>query len=195
MFQAKDFVTRILPGFAVLGYERGLWVSRFPLQGDTWLDFGFRLPNLISSQSSFSAIVNWDPKKRSGYQTSFFNSISKLSRGRPSSRRMTRIKQYRRPPNDWFPRKGESVQIGFGIREGSCIVEMAGKEIVRVPVKKDQGGHVSFTFNKIVFTLDNLVITGNMDREWCEKEIAKLRKSGELIEKSVEEGAVPGPSE
>ncbi len=48
--------------------------------------------------------------------------------------------------------------------------------------------------NGAVFTLDNLVITGNMDREWCEKEIAKLRKSGDLIEKSVEE-SVPGPSE
>ncbi len=179
-----DKEEKLLPGLAVLGYEKGLWVSRFPLKGDTWVNFGFRLPNLISGQSSFAAIVNWDPKKRSGYQTSFFQSIAKLSRGRPISRRMTRIKQYRRPPNDWFPRKGESVQIGFGIQEGSCIVEMEGKENVRYPVKKDQGGHVSFAFNKLVFTLDNLVITGNMDREWCEKEIAKLRKSGELIEKS-----------
>ena len=106
---------------------------------------------------------------------------------------MTRIKKYRRPPNDWFRRQGESVPIAFGIQDGSCTVEMAGKEIVSFPVKKDQGGHVSFGFNKLVFTLDNLVITGNMDREWCEKEIAKLRKSEELIEKSKDEGIVPFP--
>ena len=182
---------KIVPGFAVLGYEKGSWISRFPLKGNTRVEFGFRLPNLISGQSSFSAIVNWDPKKRSGYQTSFFQSIAKLSRGRPTSRRTTRIKQYRRPPNDWFPRKGESVPIAFGIEDGSCTVEMAGKETVSYPVKTDQGGHVSFAFNKLVFTLDNLVITGDMDREWCEKEIAKLRKSGELIEKSAEEGGLP----
>ena len=174
---------KLLPGLAALGYEKGVWISRFPLKGNTWLEFGFRLPNLISTQSSFAAIVNWDPKRKSGYQTSFFQSIAKLSRGRPKARKTTRIKQYRRRPNDWFPRKGESVKIGFGFDEGVCLVRMVDKELVRYPVKKEEGGHVSFVFNKLVFTLDNLVITGDMDREWCEGEIAKLKKSGELIEK------------
>lgn len=174
---------KVMPGLAALGYEKGLWVSRFPLKGNTRLEFGFRLPNLISSQSRFSAIINWDPKKRSGYQTSFFQSVGRISGGRVSSQRMTRIKQYRRPPNDWFPRKGESVPIEFGIEEGACTVAMSGNETVSYPVKKDTGGHVSFVFNNIVFTFDNLVITGDMDREWCGKEIERLRKSGELIDR------------
>lgn len=184
-----------MPGLAALGYDKGQWVSRFPLKGSTRLEFGFRLPNLISSQSNFAAIVNWDPQKRSGYQTGFFHSIARIYDGRPTSHRMTRIKEYRRPPNDWFPRKGESVPIEFGIGEGTCRVAMSGKETVSCPVKKDTGGHVSFAFDNIVFTIDNLVITGDMDREWCEKEIERLRSSGELIDsKPAPETEVVTPS-
>lgn len=168
--------------------KRGFWVSRYPLQGETWLDIQFRIPNLLNKQSSFSAIVNFDKKKKSGYQTNFFQTISRLSRGQPKSTRRPKLKKFRANASNWIKR-GEIVPMGFGIRDGGCVAN--GKlgqkviEIVRMPKVKDRGGHVAFSYAKIVFTFEGLVVSGLIDVAWCQEELDRLRKEGKLLEEKI----------
>ena len=166
----------IYPGFTAIGLGEGAWVSRFPLKGNAQLEFGFRVPNLITQRSAFKAIIQWNPKKKSGLSTDFFNKISKISRGRDKGGRTTTIKNYQRTASYWFPRKNDPVKIVFGINEdGGCAVKMKKQEMVRINKIKDRSGHIAFMFTKLVFTLHDLVIRGDLDYKWCEKEIKRLR--------------------
>ena len=174
----------IYPGFAAIGLKDGLWVSKFPLKGATQLEFGFRIPNLVTQESNFKAIINWNPKKKSGFATNFFNKISRISRGKEKGSRLTPIKQYQRTASYWFPRKNDPVPIKFGIDDKGCAVALNGKELVRVGKFKDLGGHVAFMYSKIGFTLHDLVVRGDLDTKWAKKEIKRLRKAGELVEKA-----------
>ena len=99
--------------------------------------------------------------------------------------------------------RGEKLTMGFGVKDGGCVVNgrLDGKtqEIVRMPKIKDLGGHVAFTYSRIVFTFEALTITGTVDHKWCEKEFKRLKKKGTLIEaeavaKDAEaaDGAPPG---
>jgi hypothetical protein len=176
--EKKDGVEKLIPGLAAVGMGEGHWVSRFPVKGKTWVEFGFRVPNLITQESSFRLRVNWE--KGVGYETSFFQSIAFVAGGVPKTNVMTDIKEYRRAPSRWFPRKKESVKVEYGIREGSCVVRMNGKEMVSVPKVADKGGRVSIAYRKLLFTIDSMKISGELDRAWCEKRIAELQKEGKL---------------
>lgn len=172
---------KLLPGLAAIGYRKGLWVSRFPLAGDAKVKFEMRVPNLLTRQSVLRLRLNWDGK--SGYETRFFNTIARLSGGNARRARSTKIRAYRTHPRKWFPRKGESVPIEFGIEDGNCIVRFNGKVLVSYPRVKDTGGKVVFLFNKILFTVQNLRISGKIDLEWCKARLADLEKKGELVVK------------
>lgn len=176
--EKKDGVEKLIPGLAALGMGEGTWVSRFPVAGGAWVEFGFRVPNLITQDSNFRLRVNWE--RNSGYETSFFQNIAYVAGGTPKTSIMTDLKEYRRAPSRWFPRKKESVKVEYGIREGNCVVLMNGKEMVSVPKVADKGGRVAIAYRKLVFTIDNFKISGQLDRAWCEKEIERLKKQGKL---------------
>ena len=57
-----------------------------------------------------------------------------------------------------------------------------GNEIVACPVGEEKGGRVAVMFKKIVFTAQNIQISGKLDREWCKKQLVKLQKEGRLAE-------------
>ena len=178
--EKKDGVEKLIPGLAAVGIGQDMWVSKFPLAGDARIEFGFRIPNLITQQSTFRVRLNWDPEKNSGYETSFFQSIGYVSRNRTKSSQLTPIKEYQRAASYWFPRKKSSVKIEYWIKDGECAVRMNGQDMVKVDGIKDLGGHVAIAYRKIAFTIDNLKISGKLDREWCEKELERLEKKGEL---------------
>ena len=185
--EKKDDKEILIPGLTACGMGRDAWVSRFPLAGDARVQFGFRVPNLITQQSTFRVRLNFNKKKGTGFETGFFQNLAYLSRGRVKSNKMTPIKKYQRAASYWFPRKKSSTQIDFGIRDGNCAVKMNGEQMVNVEDISDQGGHVAFVYDKILFTIDNLKITGKLDRDWVEKEIARLKRRGELVvEKPLE---------
>ena len=169
---------KLLPGLAAVGFGEGQWVSRFPVAGNVWVQLGFRIPNLMNYQSSFKLGVNWN--KGTGYETSFFQNISYVSGGMVKSTQSTPIPEYKKPPHDWFVRKADPNKIEFGIRDGRCVVLMDGKELVVVPKVLDKGGNVTFSYKKIAFTIDNLKISGKLDREWCKKRIDELKSQGKL---------------
>ena len=176
--EKKDGVEKLIPNLAAVGIGEGQWVSRFPVKSKTWVEFGFRVPNLITQESGFRLRVNWD--KGVGYETSFFQSIAFVAGGAPKTSVMTDFKEYRRAPSRWFPRKKASVKIEYGIRDGDCVVLMNGKELVKVPKVADKGGRVSIAYRKLLFTIDSLKISGEIDRAWCEKRIEELKKEGKL---------------
>jgi hypothetical protein len=169
---------KLLPGLAGVGLGEGQWVSRFPVAGNAWVQMGFRIPNLMNYQSSFKLYVNWN--KGSGYETSFFQSISYVSGGKAKTTQMTALPEYKKQPHDWFIRRADPNKIEFGIRGGRCLVNMDGKEIVTVPKVVDKGGNVAIIFKKIAFTVDNLKISGKLDRDWCNKRIEELKNQGKL---------------
>jgi hypothetical protein len=150
------------------------------------------VPNLINQQSSFRARVNWD--KSSGYECDFFKKIAYVLSGSEKSSATTAIPEYKRHASAWLPRKDKTPnKVAFGIRGGKALVRFNGKDMVSFPVSSDKGGKVGFEFNKLVFTLDNLKITGKYDRAWCEKRLAELKKAGKLKVKEAgpEEPPIP----
>lgn len=169
-------------GLVVFGLGKGVWTSRFPIAGDVWVEFGLGVPNLIGTQSHLSVRINWNKRKRQGWETSFFQTISYLSRGRPKGRQATKLKEYEGLPHRWFPRTGGSVPVAFGLRDGAMVSRIKSKDVVKVSAKKvkDKGGKIAFVFSELTYTIGNLRIRGKVDREWCEEKLAELKKAGKL---------------
>jgi len=169
-------------GLVVFGLGKGSWTSRFPIAGDVWVEFGMRVPNLIGSQSNLKVRINWNDRKRYGYETGFFTSISYLSRGRPKGRKPTALKKYQVLPHRWFPRTEGSLRVAFGIRNGALVSQINSKDIVKLSAKKvkDKGGKIAFVFSELTYTIDNLKIRGKVDRKWCVENLAELKKAGKL---------------
>jgi hypothetical protein len=171
----KDEEEKLLPGLVGIGMDGGLWVSRFPLAGETRLQFDIRIPNILTRQSVLRVYINF--KGKPVFETSFFNSISKSGR-----RRMTQYRDYQAHASKWFPRKGEPVPVEFGIADGQCVVKFNGQEMVACPSGKETGGKVAFLYSKLLFTVQNLKISGKLDLDWCDETLAELEKKGELLE-------------
>jgi hypothetical protein len=169
---------QLIPGLTAIGIGEGTWLSRFPVAGEPWVEMGFRIPNLIGKESNVRIRVNW--KKKTGYETNFFKSISYVSDGTVKGTNVTPIKEYQGTPNTWFPRKGKSVKVEFGVRDGRMISRIDARDVVMLQKPIDRGGHIGITFSKLLFTIDNLKVSGKLDRAWCEKEIEKLRAAGKL---------------
>ncbi|MBI4587140.1 MAG: hypothetical protein HY717_24270 [Planctomycetes bacterium] len=192
--EVKDGKEKLVPGFAVLGLERGAWVSKFAITGNVWIEFGFRIPNLINQQSSFKVRLNWE--KGAGYETDFFRKIAYVSGGMERSSVSTPLADYKRHPSAWMPRKGASNRVAFGMRDGKCLLRFNDKELVAFPNAPDKGGKVAFEFGKILFTLDNLKISGKYDRSWCEKRLEELKKAGKLkVKEEAPQEPQPPPPE
>ena len=70
-------------------------------------------------------------------------------------------------------------------------MSIGSKEVASLSKAFDKGGRVSITFSKLTFTLDNLKISGKLDRKWAESRIEELKKAGTL---KLKEGPpqVPG---
>src|SRR6185503_20429554 len=98
-------------------------------------------------------------------------------------------KEFSGHPMKWFPRnRKEGIPVEF-VREGSKMtVSVDKKEVVTMEkLPEPTGGKVEFRFRKIVFTLQNLKISGKLDRPWCEKQLKELEKAGKLITKDPNE--------
>jgi hypothetical protein len=173
---------KLLPGLAGIGMEKGIWVSRFPLAGDTKVTFQIRVPNLLTRLSSIKLRINWNGK--TGYETNFFGSIAKVSNDSAGAPRWGPDPKFKKPAPEWFPRRGEPVPVEFGMEEGRCVVRFENKEVVAYPKLKDSGGKVVFIFNKVLFTVQSLKISGKLDLEWCRERLAELEKKGELREEA-----------
>jgi hypothetical protein len=169
---------QLIPGLTAIGMGEGTWLSRFPVAGEPWVEMGFRIPNLIGKESNVRVRVNW--KKKTGYETNFFKSISYISDGSVKGTNVTLLKEYQGTPNTWFPRKGKSVKVEFGVRDGRLVSRVDSRDVVVMPKTADRGGHIGITFSKLLFTIDNLKVRGKLDRAWCEKEIERLRAEGKL---------------
>lgn len=176
----KDNREVLLPGLSAVGIGDGVWTSRFPVAGKPWVEFGMRVPNLIGSQSNIKVRVNW--QKGTGYETNFFNNVSFIAGGSVKSLQSTPIKEYQPPTYKWFPRKDRKagLKIGFGIRDGKCSVTIGAREVASIPKPLDKGGKIIIAYSKLTFTIDNLKVSGQLDRKWAEEQIANLRKSGKL---------------
>ena len=185
----KDEEEQLLPGLCAAGVGEGAWVSRFTLAGSPWVQMTFRIPNLIGVQSAFKMRVNWN--KGAGIETNFFQTVSTLSSGKPKATKTTSLPEYKGPPLDWFPRKGPGVKVEFGVRGGKAQVRLDGKEIASMAKVGDKGGKVALTYAKLLFTIQDLKVSGKLDRPWCEKRIEELKASGKL--KTVADPAPPDP--
>ena len=175
----------IIPGFCALGKGRGVWTSRFPIAGETNVQFNLRIPNPLGRASDFRLRIN--SRNGNAFETIFFNSIARVKRGKPTGRVTSSIKKFRGVPTRWFPRNAEDgVKIEFGIDKDGVFTRFDKKEIVRLKpgkIFKDTGGEVVFSFNRILFTLQHLKISGLLDREWATEALAELEKKGKLREK------------
>ncbi len=180
ILEKKNNVETLVKGLCAVGMGDGTWTTRFPLGGESWVEVNVRVPNLIGAQSNLKLRVNWD--KSSGYETNFFNNVYFISDGATKGGATTQVDEYKPHASKWFPRKSKTsfVKAGFGIRDGKCLVQLNGKEIANLGKVSDRGGKVSIQFSKLAFTLDNLKVSGKLDRKWAEKEIARLRKAGTL---------------
>jgi len=180
-----------LPGLACVGFagsRAGMWTSRFPVAGDVRVTFEFRIPNLITRQSLFIARLNVDKSKY--LQTTFFNSVSKRVAGRPTAMRKTPHRKYSGPASEWYPRRGESVPMELVVENDKFVVRLQGDEVVSLDdVGPINHGRVAFLFQKFVFTLQNLKISGKLDKKWCLEEIKKLEKKGTLMRQAPEAGS------
>lgn len=169
----------ILPGLAGVAFGKGIWESRFRLAGKINVSFDIRMPGLVNSQSKPRVrILN---KKGTGWETTFFNTISRVAGGKSKGKMLTKDPKYRKPGPKWFPRTGESIPISFGFDDDGLRVLFKKKELVRTKKAKPKGGKVVIQFSKIVFTVQNLKITGDLDRDWCKKRLRQLLKSGDLV--------------
>ena len=174
----NDEPEQLIPGLAAIGIGDGSWVSRFPVAGEPWVEMGFRVPNLIGKESTVRVRVNW--KKKTGYETNFFKTISYISNGTMKGTQTTPLKEYQGPPTTWFPRKGQAIKAEFGIKDGRVISRLDSKDLVELSKASDRGGHIGLSYSKLLFTIQNLKVSGKLDRAWCEKEIERLRKEGKL---------------
>jgi hypothetical protein len=181
----------ILAGFAALGLgppaaKPGVWTSRFPVGGAVKVSFTFRIPNLLTRQSVFNVRLNVD--KSNYLESSFFTKVSKMSYGKNLGFATSLIKQYKRPPSDWFPRnEAEGVPVELTVEDQKFTVRMKNAEVVSLDKGTDMTkGKVAFAFTRVAFTIQNLKISGSLDRAWCEKEIEALEKAGKLLLKPPE---------
>jgi len=193
IIEKKDNVEILVPGLCAVGLGDGTWTSKFPIAGKPWVEFGLRVPNLIGLQSKMLVRVNWE--KNSGYETGFFNSVSYVSGGSPKASQPSALKEYKSHASQWFPRKDKkaSLKVGFGLADSRCVVRIGSTEVASLKKAFDKGGKVGFQFSKLVFTLDNLKITGKLDRKWAETRIEELRKAGKLKLQYEPQGSFPAP--
>ncbi len=110
----------------------------------------------------------------------------------------TKLKEYAGPASKWFPRKeGKEVPVVMAEEGGKCSVSFNNTVLVSAPAGDMAPGKVVFAFRKIAFTLQNLKISGKVDRKWCEAQLAALEKSGKLLLKPpqapAKEGEAPPP--
>jgi len=164
-----------------------VWTSRFPVLGATRMSFLMRLPGLVTSQSGFQTRLEVEGKNST--DINFFQLIEKKSGGRTAAKQETRHKEFAGHPMKWFPRnRREGIPVEF-VREGSKMtVSVDKKEVVTMEkLPEPTGGKVEFRYRKIVFTLQNLKISGKLDRPWCEKQLKELEKAGKLITKDPNE--------
>lgn len=180
LLEKKDDKETLVPGLCAMGMGDGAWVSRFRLAGTPWVQVNVRVPNLIGAQSNLKVRVNWE--RNSGYETSFFNSVSYVSNGNVKAGDATERPEFKAHASKWFPRhsKTANVKVGFGLRDGKCQVEMDDKPVAELSKAFDKGGKIAFQFTKLTFTIDNLKIRGKLDRKWTEAKLAALRKAGNL---------------
>jgi hypothetical protein len=182
---------KLVPGLCAAGIGDGLWTSKFGFLGDAWIEMGFRVPNILTRQSSFLLRVNWD--KGAGYETNFFQSIAYMSKGTPKGLIPNTLPEYKGHPEKWFPRKGDSVKVEFGIKGGQCVLRLKDQDVITLPKVADKGGKISLAFSKLVFTIDNMKISGKVDKAWCEKQLAELKKKGKLkVKEEPKPGALDG---
>jgi hypothetical protein len=188
----KKFIIKekdvIHPGLACAGISQpngvwSIWTSRFPVARDVQVQFDFRLPGLVNSQSAFWARVNVDGKNY--LETSFFQTAEKHAYGKTLAKRDTPLKDYASHPMKWFPRaKPTGLPIEFGVEGDRFKVLISKKEVVGLDKVGDVAkGKISFGFRKIVFTMQNLKVSGKLDRAWCEEQLAQLEKAGKLVQK------------
>jgi len=180
-----------IENFACIGLSNAAamtaWISRFPVGGDTKIRFNFRIPNLLTLQSGFMVQLN---KERSTWiEVDFFTVIKKYAGGNKIGEKPTGLKEYAGPASKWFPRKEVAgVPVEISTVGGKTVVTVLGKEVVSLDKTGDiSHGKVAFLFRKIVFTLQDLRISGKLDKAWCEEELKALEKAGKLVLKAPEE--------
>jgi hypothetical protein len=183
---------KLLPGLCAIAFEEGAWVSKFRLGGGARVSFDMRVPNLLGTASNMKVRLNWE--KGSGLETSFMTTIARVSGGAPKVLAQARDPLYKKAVADWFPRKGEAVHVEFGFEDENCRVLLGQKEVVAAQKIKDSGGRVGFAFKKVLFTIQNLKITGKLDREWCKEQLAALEKAGKLVTEKPPAPATGGPT-
>jgi hypothetical protein len=164
-----------------------VWTSRFPVLGAARLSFEMRLPGLVTSQSGF--LTRMEVEGKNSLDVNFFQTIEKKSGGQTVKKRETSHKEFAAHPMKWFPRnRKEGIPVEL-VREGpKMIVNVDKKEVVTMDkLPEPAGGKIGFGFRKIVFTMQNLKVSGAIDRGWCEKELKELEKAGKLIKKDPNE--------
>ncbi len=184
-----------------LGEQRAgwqVWTSRFSLSGDVKVEFNFRLPGLINVQTGFITRLYVDGK--SHLESNFFQTAERHSGGSAVAVSKTAVKEYSGLPSKWFPRNNPAgVRVDLGVEGEKFKVNFSGKELVSLPkVGSDRHGKVAFAFRKIAFTMQDLRITGKVNRTWCESEFERLEKEGKLRLKAPDAkpddlGAPPAP--
>ena len=170
---------QLLPGLAAAGIGRGKWRSRFRLGGNVEVSFAMRIPNLLTRQSQVR--VRIEHKKNRGWETNFFNNLSRVSGGKARGTIKTKKAKFKGTAGEWFPRQGKAIPVKFGFENGTLGVTFNRRKLVSTKKARDKGGQVVFMFNKIAFTLQDLKITGTLDYKWCRKELKKLEKAKTLV--------------
>ncbi|MGH9361784.1 MAG: hypothetical protein ACRD2T_07685, partial [Thermoanaerobaculia bacterium] len=129
-------------------------------------------------------------------ETDFFHRLEKSKGGKGVARRDTPLKEYTAHPMKWFPRNrkdGIPIPVEMAVEGDRLRVSVEKKEIVALDKVSDVSqGRVAIGYRKIVFTMQNLKISGKLDRAWCEAEIAALREAGKLLTKPPGELDIPG---
>ncbi len=179
-----------------LGEQRAgwqVWTSRFALSGDVKVEFIMRLPGLINAQTGFVTRLYVDGKGH--LESNFFQTAERHSGGSAVAVSKTAVKEYSGLPSKWFPRNNPNgVRVDLGVEGEKFKVNFQGKETVSLSkVGANRKGKVGFAFRKIAFTLQDLKISGKVDRAWCEAEFNRLEKEGKLRLKPPESNpAGPG---
>jgi hypothetical protein len=193
--EAKPIEKLAAVAIAPPGSQWTIWTSRFPVGGDVKVTFDFRIPNLLTIESGF--FVRIHSTKSQFIQNTFFNTLEM-----GATKATTTVKQFFGPASKWFPRKeGKEVPIELFEEGGKCSASFNKQVLVTLPKVPDYPpGKVVFGFRKVAFTIQDLKISGKLDRAWCEAQIAALEKSGKLllkppVEKKEGEEPPPPPSE
>ena len=157
-------------------------MTRFPLAGEAKVTFGLRFGGFPNRQSLLKLRLNWDPDTKSGFETTYFNKVSRIRKGKPQGApHLTKLKNFRGHPNKWFPKREGTVRVKFALEGGRCVAGLEKQELVAVKAN-DDGGRVCILFHKVVLTVQNLKLSGKVDFDWCKERLAELEAEGQLDE-------------